>query len=352
MKILKIILEIILSLIIGALSLLLILWSGLYLYGTIDIEEGVTVDYLKGVWGPSPMDHFGFFFDLDQIKADGINTISIGPLTSHPLLSFLYKPITAAIIKRAHQKGMAVHLAPVSWGPGFDVHHPHPEMEEALTQTAIEWAQFAERYKVEFYSPQNEPDVVLGAEGVNVWAKKILPEVKKHYQGITVLKLGLMVVEAGEGGEGEYEVQFASWGEYDPNRRMYVSFPESAGWDYLMVDIFPPDEMDQPEKFPEDLGRLLDAASDWATKQENRGVMIGEFAYPRSKPEFGGIAGIMPGPIVSPEEQAQRTSEYLEAAMPKVKGIIYCGWILPGYSLKGHPVEKTIEEKFLELNGS
>lgn len=349
-KVLKVILEILISIVVGFLGLLVILWSGLYVYANTDIPEGVTVGYVKGVW--EPMAPFIFLADIDRVKEDGINTISLGPPTFNWLTSFIVKPLMAATVKRAHQKGVAVHLAPVSWGPGFDVHHPHPEMEEALTQTAIEWAQFAEKYKVDFYSPQNEPDVVLGVKGVNSWAKKILPEVKKHYQGITVLKLGLMVVEKGEGGKGEYEVQFASWGKYDPRRMMHVSFPQSAGWDYLMVDIFPPDELERPEKFPADLTRLLDTANDWARKQKNKGVMVGEFAYPRSKPEFGGIAGIMPGPLVSPEEQAQRTAEYLEAAMPKVKGIIYCGWVLPGYSLRGYPVEEMIKEKFLEFEGS
>lgn len=342
MRILKVILKIVDFVFIGILSLLVILWGGLFLYGNIGIPEGVTVDYVKGVWEPATP--FMFLVDMGRLKADGINTISVGPWAFNSATNFLFKPMVAAIIKKAHAEGLAVHLAPISWGPGFNIHDPHPEMEEKLTQTAVEWAKFAERYKVDFYSPQNEPDVVLGVRGVNEWAQKILPEVKKHYHGTTVLKLGMMAVEPGGDGKGEYALRLASWGQYDPHRTMYVSFPESAGWDYLMVDIFPPDELERPEKFPEDLARLLDAANDWAQKQGNLGVMIGEFGYPRSK---GGIeAEITPGPVVSPEEQAQRTGEYLDAAMPKVRGIIYCGWAGTSYSLKGYPVEEVIKEKF------
>ncbi len=345
MKILRTLPTFILSLLVFILEMLVVVWGGLFIYGNTSIPEGVTVDYVKGVW--EPMAPFIFLTDVDRVKATGINTISIGPYTPNRLMSFLMKPLMAAVVKRAHQKGLAVHLAPVSWGPGFSADDPHLQMEEQLTKTAIEWAQFSEKYHVDFYSPQNEPDVVLGIEGVEGWVKEILPKVKEHYKGTLVLKLGTMMTEPDL---ETYRVRFATWGEYDPNRIVYLFFPESIGWDYLMVDIFPPDEMDRPEYFPEDLGRYLDAARDWADKQGNKGVMVGEFAYPRGKPEFLEIGEIMPGPLVTPEEQAQRTAEYLEVAMPRVEGIIYCGWVLPGYSLKGYPVEETVRNQFEEYS--
>jgi hypothetical protein len=345
-RVIKLLIKLVLIPVSTILELAVLLWIGLYLYANLSIPQGVAVEYVKGVW--EPMAPFMFILDADRVKGDGINTISIGPYAFNPVTSFLSKPIIGATIKRAHQKGLAVHLAPVSWGPGFSADDPRPEMESLLTEMAVDWAKFAERYRVEFYSPQNEPDVVLGAEGAEKWAKEILPEVKEHYSGTTVLKLGMIMVEEDVELEGKYLLKFATWGEYDQERVVWVAFPKSSGWDYLMVDIFPPDETDRLEEFPKDLARYLEAANDWAEIQGNRGVMIGEFAYPRDKTTLFGIDDIMPGMVVTPEEQAQRTGEYLETAIPNTEGVIYCGWVLPGYSLKGYPVEKVVKDKFLE----
>jgi hypothetical protein len=332
----------------GVLGLLLFVLAGLYLYANIGIPQGVEVDYVKGIW--EPMAPFVFLIDMDRLKADGINTISFGPPAFHWSLNIAYKPIAAAIVKRAHKKGLAVHLAPNSWGPGFSVHDPHPEMEPWLTEVAIEWAKFAEKYNVDFYSPQNEPDIVLGVEGIEAWAEKILPEIKKHYSGTTVLKLGTMMINPDEGGSYSYRVDLPYWSGDDAECQGYIYYPRTFGWDYLMVDIFPDDDLTHTGTFPENLGRLIDTAVDWAEKQENKGVMMGEFAYPRNKP--GLVASIMPGPEVSPEDQALRTGEYLDAAMPKVDGVIYCGWILSGYGIKGYPVEAAIKEKFVNFEPS
>jgi len=330
----------------GCLTGVLLLLGGLYLYVNTGIPDGVAVDYVKGVWGPTPTDHLGFLFDLDRIKADGINTISIGPFVPHPMMSFPYKVLTAAIIKRAHRKGLAVHLVPNCWGPGFDTSRAHPEMEEKLTRTAIEWARFAEKYKVEFYSPQNEADIVLGADGAADWAPEILPEIKKYYHGTTIFKLGLPIVPPGDKNT-QYTVQLHSFGG-PGGMLMGIRFPETHGWDYLMVDIFPPNQPDQQENFLTDLSQLINAANDWAGKHGNKGVMIGEFGYPREKGRID--TGITPGQVVSPEEQAQRTGEYLDTAMPQVKGIIYCGWAGTSYSMKGYPVEEVIKGKFTTLD--
>jgi len=54
----------------------------------------------------------------------------------------------------------------------------------------------------------------------------------------------------------------------------------------------------------------------------------------------------MLGPIVIPEAQAEYISDYLQSAIPKVDGIIYCGWSMKGYGFRGYSAEEIIKENF------
>ncbi len=44
-------------------------------------------------------------------------------------------------------------------------------------------AKLAEKYKVEIFSPMNEPDMKLGEEMASQWGQQILPVVKQYYHG-------------------------------------------------------------------------------------------------------------------------------------------------------------------------
>jgi hypothetical protein len=49
-------------------------------------------------------------------------------------------------------------------------------------------AKLAEKYKVEIFSPMNEPDLKLGEVVANKWAQDILPVVKENYSGKVLWK--------------------------------------------------------------------------------------------------------------------------------------------------------------------
>ncbi len=49
-------------------------------------------------------------------------------------------------------------------------------------------AKLAEKYKVEIFSPMNEPDLKLGEARANQWAQEILPLVNQHYSGKVLWK--------------------------------------------------------------------------------------------------------------------------------------------------------------------
>jgi hypothetical protein len=46
-----------------------------------------------------------------------------------------------------------------------------------------EMAKLAEKYKVEIFSPMNEPDLKLGEAVASAWGQAILPKIKKYYHG-------------------------------------------------------------------------------------------------------------------------------------------------------------------------
>lgn len=46
-----------------------------------------------------------------------------------------------------------------------------------------EMAKLAEKYKVEIFSPMNEPDLKLGEKIASSWGQEILPKIKKYYHG-------------------------------------------------------------------------------------------------------------------------------------------------------------------------
>ena len=49
-------------------------------------------------------------------------------------------------------------------------------------------SRLAEKYQVEMFSPMNEPDYKIGAKTSSEWGQKILPIVRKNYNGKVVFK--------------------------------------------------------------------------------------------------------------------------------------------------------------------
>ncbi len=322
----------------GFLGLIVIFWIVLSILSPFGIPEGNSVDYMKGVWMPDPREHFSAYFNMERLREDGVNTISLGPLAYNKLLATIHRPFISAIVKKAHKNGMAVHIAPNSWGPGFSHEDPHIEMEDLLTEQAIYWAEFAEQYNVEYFSPQNEHDVVLGCGFGAKWAQDILDDIREVYSGEIILKIGSVYCEA----DPDYQIEIKSLG--DENSFWPGKFSDATGYDYFMIDILPfSDDVDR-DLFLEDLENILGYARQEVERKELKGFMIGEFGYLTEKPAM--VASIMPGPELTEEEQAQGIEDYLEVAMPMVDGIVYCGWTLDGYGFKDKLAEDVIKEKF------
>ncbi len=58
-----------------------------------------------------------------------------------------------------------------------------PGFLDEYNKIAVKIAQLAEKYRVEMFSPMNEPDLKLGEATASAWGQAILPEIKKYYHG-------------------------------------------------------------------------------------------------------------------------------------------------------------------------
>ncbi len=342
-------LKIFLKILGGVFAFLFLIWLCFFISVNFNIPQGVKVDYIKGIWEPAPPGFWAFSktSDLKRIKENKFNTISIGPY--YPIISGKprnipgQKTFIAYITKKAHKNGLAVHIAPNLIGPGIDPRVKHPEFKDTLTKIALDWARFAEKYHINLFSPLNEADVILGNEDGSKWGQEILPKIKEIYKGELAFKSGELIVDK-EKVEPDFTFKSESiskeWGGID----LSLKFPQTKGYDYLMIDTFPLNETTDIEKFYNDLKVILALANQKAEENGNKGVMIGEFGIPTFKPES--IKKIMPGKVVSKESQAEFIDSYLETAIPMTRGVIHCGWILTGYGIKETPSEEVFKKWF------
>ncbi len=289
-------------------------------------------NYIKGVWEPWPP--VDLAQDMERVRQDNINLVSLGPLVIEPGMEFFYEPTIYNAVKQAKINGFAVHIAPQAFGSeGADPSKVSDKDLEEYTEKILFWAKESERMGIEYFSPMNEPDCVLGPDRAVEWHKKVLPEIRKVYSGKVLAKWGCgECMAAGCDYEGDYY------------RTALLQRIEASGdFDGVMLDMFPPEKPDEFEGF---LGWLESAVVNFSEEAERQKIpiYIGEFAIATEKPELA--EKIMPGPVVSEEEQAQFTAAYLDIVMPRFDGVVYCGWALPGYGMKDKTVESVIAGKF------
>lgn len=114
-------------------------------------------------------------------------------------------------------------------------------------------AKLAEKYKVEIFSPMNEPDLKLGEETANQWAQAILPIVKQHYSGKVLWK-------AAGGALDKYDTNFKGYNiiGFDPS-------PGGGPFEQSMAT------------FRQALKNLLNIAQSRAARDNVPEIMITEF---------------------------------------------------------------------------
>ncbi len=318
-----------------------------FVYGNVDIPEGRPVAQFRGVIEPS-LQHALMMpvrGDLDRIKATGFTTVSIHPL--HPVMFGKVRTIPfqrtliAFFVKRAHIEGLSVFLSPMVGSP---LKRPideemavDPVFQDDVADIALNWAEFAKRYDIELYAPLYNAETVLGRDGATHWAEEIVSDIRERFDGRIAFKQGNCVVPAEDPAALRVVSQALSAGESSQDIGLY--FSDCRGFDYLMFDFFAPTEVRNIDGITADLGVALRAANAHAARSGSKGVIACGLTVPLGRVAS---AALIPGPVLTADEQASVALQTMKTAMDAVDGAFYFGWRFTGYGLAGTPAEEAV----------
>ncbi len=192
-----------------------------------------------------------------------------------------------------------------------------PEILENLTPLVMEWAEIAEKYGVEMYSPVNETQTfVRSSEEASQWAQKILPGLRERYGGKLVLR--------SHGG--------AEFNSFEPNASGYdlVALSGCSTWQPL-------------ESWRAHLREQLDNLVSMVERDGcDNGILL-DFGSTYLGGSWCEPSAVQP---LTEEVQAQALQMLFEDGWERTKG-----FFLPvgqGWSFIGHPAENVVGEWYGE----
>lgn len=270
------------------------------------------VSLYKGFWMPCAYssDTCQPMFDVTLQKEVGANIALLGPtvklnskgdtMFSGPFHSIddVEKRL-AQITKKYYKEGIRIGLViEVFYEPEFTMYgggEPKPIPKDIGEKSGFlnkynlvveDIAKLAEKYKVEMFSPMNEPDMKFDDKTASEWGQRILPIVKKHYNGKILWKSAFV------NQMGNYET-------------MSINF---KGYDIIGTDPTPGGG--PLENYRQDLNRMITKMSNYAKRDNVPGIMFTEFGV------WGGAIGF------SEEQKALAHRIAFEQGKGKVKGFI------------------------------
>jgi hypothetical protein len=171
------------------------------------------VSVYKGFWMPTAFyyPHDGQSMTDEKLAKDvGANIVGLGPTVkinakgevkyAEPFSSDNVEKQLAILAKKYYEAGIRIHLVvEVFYEEEFTQKggEPQPIPRAVATKQGFldkydliveDMAVLAEKYQVEMFSPMNEPDYKLGAETSSEWGQRILPIVRRNYNGKVVFK--------------------------------------------------------------------------------------------------------------------------------------------------------------------
>lgn len=315
---------------------------------------------IKGIWEPGAWDQLATFVSdqdgVDRLKSLGINTVSV--LASFDVLDngeyqFQHGRLEMARedIVRYKKLGFAVLLSGAAYGEPNDS-DPQSRLDNYLLSSraaAIELAELAELYDVEYFSPANEfegsldreqfPDSLQSLnppetpfdppdEGTNKrvevasdWFRDVLPDLKARFSGRLMAKVG--------GPHNGYRVD---------------------GYDYLGFTI------DHQYLDQTDFRRLIkvqyEQIAESARESGDISWMVGEAYFHHSDPSLD---------LDQPTKDFLRDmqehyfdislNEYVNfGSLPLPSGYIFIGYFMQGIEVKDSPSETVIQSYFTSMN--
>lgn len=276
--------------------------------------------------------------DSEKLKEVGVNTVSVSVEYSLNKDGSYYlrddNILTSNIIK-SKQKGFSVLVAPNFVGPsGHDFKEEGIQITkerylEISEEVALKWAEISEKYKVEFFAPQNEFNGMIGgnfaesdeeiAKITSEWHKQLLPKIKEVYSGKTIAKLS--TVQEGI---------------------------DVAGYDYVGITIFHGN--DPLEEFRERIARQYKILSKVAEKS-NAKWLVSEAWFAYGGPFFRETENRAGESLDELQDDYFKisTDEYLRIAENKPAGYIFIAWVMPGMDIKGRPAESVLKEFYSKI---
>lgn len=311
-----------------AFLILILLIVSVPIYGFSGNPPEGEIETYKGIWSVfSTVTIATLLSDVQQLKEDGVNTISFGPfhvtddkgnIQEIPLM----KPITILLIQSAHRNGFRVFLVPDMYGPSFTGIENNTLFLEQAAPIVLEWAEIAEKYGVEMYAPMNEPSIIIdNQEALNQWAHEVAIGIKERYSGILV-----------------YKATEADWG-FDNDYR---------GYDYVGLDIFPYDPEQTVEEFRIGLQSVISDGLEFAERDGAKGVIYSEIGVQiKANPED--VDPTTPEPF-SLDYQKQAYEVFFEEGQKNnIAGYIFCCWGEEGiYGPDDVPAEEVMKKWFIE----
>ncbi len=294
---------------------------------------------IKGNWEPSSF-HMSKMLDedLNKIKSLGVNTVSVSveySLNQDGTPSLKDENQLISNIVKAKENGLAVLVAPNfvgSAGHNFKEEGIDIALEDYLKvseEVALKWAAISEKYKVEFFAPQNEFNGIIGgnfAQGdeeiahiTSEWHRNLLPKIKTVYSGKTMMKLS--TVQQGT---------------------------DAAGYDLVGITIFHGN--DELGEFRKRIISQYQILKDVAEKSEAM-WLVSEAWFAYGGPFFQQTQNKAGESLNELQDDYFQISldEYLKFTIDKPAGYIFIAWIMPGMDIKNRPAEKVIKEYFGKL---
>lgn len=315
---------------ISVILVIILVITSVIIYGFSGSPPSGEIETYKGIWGVVYFVNIKtLLFNVQQLKEDGVNTISFGPFYNTDNKGNIHKipfmkQITILLIQAAHRNGFRVFLIPDMWGPGFTgiKNNEYESFLEQATDISLEWAEIAEKYGVEMYAPSNEPAIIVENDkgALDRWAHDVALKIKERYSGILV-----------------YKASSAEWG-FDNDYK---------GYDYVGLDIFPHDQT--LEEFKSELKQNIEDGLRFAERDNCKGVILSEIGV-QIKVDVEGDVTSTTDEAFSLDYQKQAYEMFFEEGEKNnVFGYIFCCWGEGQFGPDNLPAEQVMKEWFHKI---
>lgn len=316
----------------------------LYVAAHTDIPQGVKNEGIKGIEEPSFVSLLLSMNDFKRIKDIGFNTLVVIP--PHPVifgkprtLPFL-SSATALVVKKAHLQGLSVMIVPEIILSDKEKKLTNDRLfRDDVIEISRNWAEFSEKYKVEYLSPLKDPEKIFGEANAITWSLEVLPEIRERFKGKIAAYLGSGIRL--KQGKNTVAMFSASMSEAEKPVNIFVFTPEIRGYDFMILSAVPPKEVRNINLYTIDLRRAMVLIKTNSLRSGSGSVIMSGLNTPISPTVYFGEEY---GPVVTEKQQAELVSTTLKMVGSSSAGFILTGWSSDGFGIKDREAEKQARE--------